>query len=95
MCTPSRAKVILLPFEKQFSVVNRFVHASNYKLIFTARDSIGRAVMNKKGTVHDSALKDSGIYRIPCSIPSCNKAYFGRTLEGLEKNNGWAQHQHC
>ena len=85
MCTPYRAKIISLPYEKQFSVVNRFVHASNYKLIFTARDSIGKAVMNKKGTIHDSTLRDTGVYRIPCSIPSCNKAYFGRTMEGLEK----------
>ena len=84
-CTTSRAKIITLPFNPQFAMVNRFIHASNYKFIYTARDSIGKAVMNKKGTVHDSSSKESGVYHIPCSIPGCNKPYFGRTMIGLEK----------
>ena len=72
-------------------MINRFAHASNYKLIFTARDSIGRAVMNKKGSIHDSSAKDSGVYHIPCSTPGCNKPYFGRTMTTLEKR--MSQHE--
>ena len=83
--TPYRAKIISLPYEKQFTMINQFMHASNYKLIFTAKDSIGKAVINKKGTIRDSVLQHSGVYRIPCSTSGCNKPYFGRTMKPLDK----------
>ena len=69
-------------------MINGFMHASNFKLVFNAKDSIGKALINKKGTACDSSLQHSGVYRIPCSTPRCNKPYFGRTMKSLEKHMG-------
>ena len=58
--------------------------ASNFKLVFSSSDSIGKAVVNKKGRVKTSTQDRSGVYHIPC-LPGCDKSYYGRTQKPLHQ----------
>ena len=80
----SKPRLIILPYHPTFSRLKHHIHASNYKLVFNYRDSIGHAVVKKKGIPTDSIQQRSGVYRIPCSSSGCDLPYYGRTNRPLK-----------
>ena len=79
-----QSKTISFPYHPTFSKLTPFMKASNFKLVFSSSDSIGKAVVNKKGRVKTSTQDRSGVYHIPC-LPGCDKSYYGRTQKPLHQ----------
>ena len=61
------------------------MQSANYKFVFNYRDTIGRAVVNRKGSLRISKHQKPGVYRIPCTFPGCEQPYFGRTMKPLKE----------
>ena len=83
--TRNYSQAISLPYHPDFVSLNRFIHASNLRIVFSARNSIGRSVVNKKGRSRNNEQISSGVYQIPCAVSGCNRPYYGRTVRTLAK----------
>ena len=73
-----------MPYHQDFAMFNKFIHTSNLKFVFSSRNTIGHAVVDKKHLVRDSTKQPkSGVYCITCTSPGCNHHYYGRTMKDL------------
>ena len=95
--TPSKPKTtpIILPWHPTFTCLNSFLRASNYRIVFTYKDSIRRRVVNNRGASDDNKPQRHVVYQIPCTISSnvsldCEQPYYGRTSQQLQRR--LAQH---
>ena len=81
----TKPKVIVLPYQPVLARLNPIMQSANYKFVFNYRDTIGRAVVNCKGSLRISKHQKPGVYRIPCTFPGCEQPYFGRTMKPLKE----------
>ena len=80
----SKFRPVVVPFS-DYGFMTPILHASNYRLSHNYRDTIGRAVINKKGTTKDSTHFQSGVYVVSdCETPVCDEPYFGMTRTTLQ-----------
>lgn len=76
---------VVVPFT-DYEHMKPILNASNYRISYNYRDTIGRAVFNKKGTTKDSTHFNSGVYVVSdCVTPVCDEPYFGMTRTTLQK----------
>ena len=80
--TPDPAfRTLSFPFHENLSPLNTSIRASKHRTVFTSSNTIGRAVVSKRGTHAVSASHRSGVYAIDCLTPDCPLAYYGRSMD--------------
>ena len=69
------------PFHTELESLNASIRASKHRIVFTSSNSIGRAVVSKRGSQVAATYQRSGVYAIDCLTPDCQLTYYGRSME--------------
>ena len=79
----SGSRLIALPFPYQSDLLplNHVIRDSGFKFVFTARNTLGKNVVSKRGLDAASSHQSSGVYIIECNFTGCHQHYYGRSLQ--------------
>ena len=54
-------QTVVLPYQPAFTNLKRYMRASNFKIVYSSSNSIGRAVVCKKGSARNTTYHRSGV----------------------------------
>ena len=57
-------RTLSFPFHTELRTLNASIRTSNHRIVFTSSNTIGRAVVSKRGTQAASAYHRSGVYSL-------------------------------
>ena len=73
--------MLRFPFQDDLDTLNASIRTSKHRIVFTSSNTIGRAVVSKRGTQVASTYHRSGVYTIDCLTPDCQLTYYGRSMD--------------